>query len=165
MSVPSGKIILPLRRQSGETATAGESQVTWPSLSFGRKNKWCLISAIRELEQRRLQRERQKRLPKQQLCSFITLFCTFIGRPLHDYDVKVSNFTFWGERERKTTFFSFSSTSIQSFRIIFHFFRTSSQKWTCDFKVYQLTIWYKHSALLRRNCSETAETSRNWGIG
>ena len=36
----------------------------------------------------------------------------------HDYEVKMPNFTFCGGRERKTTtFFFFSWTSIQSFRI------------------------------------------------
>ena len=43
----------------------------------------------------------------------------FISLPsLHDYDVKMPNFTFCGGREHKaTTFFFFFSTSIQSFRI------------------------------------------------
>ena len=37
---------------------------------------------------------------------------------LHDYDVKMSNFTFCGGREHKaTTFFLFFRASIQSFRI------------------------------------------------
>ena len=46
----------------------------------------------------------------------ITLFCTLPS--LHDYDEKIPNFTFCGGRELKTTtFFFFSWTSIQSFRI------------------------------------------------
>ena len=42
----------------------------------------------------------------------------FFFPSLHDYDVKVPNFTFCGGREHKTTnFFFFSWTSIQYFRI------------------------------------------------
>ena len=48
-------------------------------------------------------------------------FCTFLCRhctSLHDYDVKKPNFTFCGGQELKTTtFFIFSWTSIQSFRM------------------------------------------------
>ena len=50
------------------------------------------------------------RLAKQQLDTFIRL--------LHDYNVKLPNFTFCGGRENKTTtFIFFSWTSIQSFKI------------------------------------------------
>ena len=67
--------------------------------------------------QRELQKRNWFRLAKQQLCTCITLFCTFFC--LHfEYDVKMPIFTFRGGRERKTTtFFFFSSSSIQSFRI------------------------------------------------
>ena len=78
----------------------------------------------RELKQRwrRRHRERQKnnrsRLAKQQVCTCITLLCTFLCSRLHDYDVKMPNFTICWEREHKTTtFLFFSWTSIQSFRI------------------------------------------------
>ena len=36
---------------------------------------------------------------KQLLCTCITLFSTFLWRPLHDYDVKPPNATFYGGRE------------------------------------------------------------------
>ena len=50
---------------------------------------------ISELKQRRLRR---------QLCASIT----YISLPsLHDYDVKMPNFTFCGQCEHKTTLFSF----------------------------------------------------------
>lgn len=41
---------------------------------------------------------RQKR--KQQLCKCIMLFCAFLCRPVHHYDVKSPNFTFYGKRKR-----------------------------------------------------------------
>ena len=51
------------------------------------------------------------RLAKRQLCTCITFF-------LYDYNVKVSNFMFGPRRKHKTrTFFFFSWTLIQSFRI------------------------------------------------
>ena len=46
--------------------------------------------------------------PKQQLCTCITLFSTFLLRPLHDYDVKPSNATFCRGRGHTTTNFPFS---------------------------------------------------------
>ena len=47
--------------------------------------------------------------------------CSYIPLPsLHDYDLKVPNFTFCGRRKHKTTIFFFSSwTLMQSFRIHF----------------------------------------------
>ena len=52
---------------------------------------------------RRQQRERQKsirfRLAKQQLCTCITLFLYISLPSLHDYNVKVPNFTFCRGRE------------------------------------------------------------------
>ena len=77
----------------------------------------------RELKQRRgqRQRERQKsnrfRLAKQQLGTCITLFLYISLPSLHDYNVKMPKFTFCRGREYKTTFFLFSWTLIQSFRI------------------------------------------------
>jgi len=84
-----------------------------------RKLQWCsdLLSCLlsRELKQRRRrrQRERQKsnrfRLTKQQFCTCISLFWTISLPLLHDYFVKVPNFTFcWGRERRRTTFFFFS---------------------------------------------------------
>ena len=45
---------------------------------------------------------------KQQLCTRITLFSTFLWRPLHDYDVKPPNLTFYGGRGHTTTNFPLS---------------------------------------------------------
>ena len=47
---------------------------------------------------------------KQQLCTCITLFSTFLWRLLHahDYDVKPANVTFYGGRKHTTTNFPFS---------------------------------------------------------
>ena len=67
---------------------------------------------------RRSQRERQTsnrfRLAEQQLCTWSRFL--YISLPsLHDYDVKIPNFTFCGGHEHKTTtFFFYSWTSIQS---------------------------------------------------
>ena len=45
-------------------------------------------------------------------------FCTFLCRPLHDYNAKVPNSTFCRGQEHKTAiFFFFYWTLIQSFRI------------------------------------------------
>ena len=94
------------------------------------KSKWyrpwlrlLFTRFIRELKQRRRQRERQKsirfRLAKQQLCTCITLFCTFPYRHCTtSYDVRLPNFTFYGGQEHMTTnFFFFLWTQIQSFGI------------------------------------------------
>ena len=45
----------------------------------------------------------------EQLCTCVTLFCTFLCPFLHDYDVKILNFVFCGERKQSTTelYFSF----------------------------------------------------------
>ena len=45
---------------------------------------------------------------KQQLCTCITLFSTFLWRQPHDYDVKPPYATFYGGREHTTTNFLFS---------------------------------------------------------
>ena len=59
------------------------------------------------------------RLAKQQLYTYITLFCSFLCRRwLQDYDLKPPNFTFCREREHNaTTSFFFFWILIQSFRI------------------------------------------------
>ena len=46
---------------------------------------------------------------KQQLCICITLFSTFLWRPLHDYDMKRLNLTFYGGRGQTKTKFPNSS--------------------------------------------------------
>ena len=77
----------------------------------------------RELTQRRRrrrQRERQRsnrfRQAKQQLCTCITLFCTFLCRrcTTTTWNCLISRFVEDGEQ--KTTFFFFSWTLMQSFR-------------------------------------------------
>ena len=45
---------------------------------------------------------------KQLLCTCITLFSTFLRRPLHEYDVKPPSATFYGGRGHTTTIFPFS---------------------------------------------------------
>ena len=66
---------------------------------------------------RTAKKSKRFRLAEQQLCTFITPFLYISLASLHDYDVKMPNFTFCGVREHKTTFFFFSWTSIQSVRI------------------------------------------------
>ena len=83
------------------------------------KSKWV---QNRELKQRQRQLEWQKSnrfiVAKQQLCTCNHAFLYISLLSLHDYSVKVSNFTFCQGREHKTTtFFFFSWTLIQSFRI------------------------------------------------
>ena len=77
-----------------------------------------------ELKQRRRrqQRERQKsfRFDEEKKNNFARASSfLYISPPsLHDYELKAPNFTFCGGRELKaTTFFSFSCTLKQSFRI------------------------------------------------
>ena len=80
-------------------------------------NAMITLKQPRRQRQRELQKRNWFRLAKQQLCTCITLFCTFLCRHF-DYDLKMPIFTFCGGREGKsTTFFFFSSSSIQSFRI------------------------------------------------
>ena len=45
---------------------------------------------------------------KQQLSTCITLFCTFFFLFLHDHNVKMPTFAFYGERKQATTKFYFS---------------------------------------------------------
>ena len=49
---------------------------------------------------------------KQQICTRITLFLYISLPSLHDYNVKMHNFTFNGGRKRATTNFSFSSLNL-----------------------------------------------------
>ena len=56
--------------------------------------------------------------PKHQLCTYITLFSTFLWRPLHDYGLKPPNATLYGGRRHTTINFPFSiSTWINPLRI------------------------------------------------
>ena len=78
----------------------------------------------RELKQRRRWRQRgQQKSNRFSLANSSSArasrFFLYISLPsLHDYDVKIPNFMFYGGREHKTTtFFFFSWTSIQFFRI------------------------------------------------
>ena len=45
---------------------------------------------------------------KQQLCTCITLFLYISLPPLHDYDVKMPNYSFYGGRKQATRKFTFS---------------------------------------------------------
>ena len=71
---------------------------------------WHRSPAIRDLKQRRRRRQQRQRhktilvlWAKQLLCTCITLFSTFLWRPLHDYDVKNTNATFYGGPGHATT--------------------------------------------------------------
>ena len=65
-----------------------------------------------KIQRRGRQQERQinNRFYKQkkQLCTCTTPFCTFLCPFLHDHDVKMPNFAFYGERKQATTKCSFS---------------------------------------------------------
>ena len=79
---------------------------------------FCSIRRRRRRQRQRRQREQQKTnrfiLAKQQLCTCIT-HVHHAFPSLHDYDVKLPNFTFCRGREHKTTtFFFFSWTLKQS---------------------------------------------------
>ena len=54
----------------------------------------------------RIQRRGRQRERYQQLC--ITLFCTFLCPFLHDYDVKMHSFAFYGVHKEATTKFYFT---------------------------------------------------------
>ena len=53
-------------------------------------------------------KKQQVLLAKQQLCTCTMLFCTFLCPFLHDYDVNMPNFAFYGGRKQATTKFYFS---------------------------------------------------------
>ena len=66
-----------------------------------------VLSGIRDLGLKQLRRLRQQQpQPKQQLFTCITLFSTFLWRPLHDFDVKPPNATLYGGRGHATTNFN-----------------------------------------------------------
>ena len=83
------------------------NETFWLIMDFSLRLSSSPLTNIWQLKQRRRQRhwEREKsnrfRLTKQQLCTCITLFCTFFLPSLHDYDVKMRIFTFCGRREHK----------------------------------------------------------------
>ena len=67
----------------------------------------------RELQQRRRRRQQElqksNRLDKQNKTLHVQQTFLYISLPsLHDYGVKISNFTFYGVRKQATTNFSFS---------------------------------------------------------
>ena len=81
----------------------------------------------------RRQRERQKTIgldwQNKQLCTCITFFLYISLPSLHDYDVKIPNFTFSGGREHKTTtsfFFSWTIIHLLQGSLDFFFFFGSS---------------------------------------
>ena len=59
---------------------------------------------IRELKQRPRRRQRERQKTKQQLHQVSRFFVHFLPS-LHDYDVKLPHFTFFGGREHKTSTF------------------------------------------------------------
>ena len=83
-----------------------------PEISKGVGELQPSVLDTKELKQRRerRQRERQKanrfRLAKQRLCTCSTLLVHFFF-VVHDYDVKLPNFTSCGGHEHKTMTFSF----------------------------------------------------------
>ena len=88
------------------------NETFWLIMDFSLRQGRSPLTNMWELKQRRRQTqwERKKRsrfrLTKQQLCTCITLFCTFFFLPsLHDYDVKMPIFTFCGRREHKKRLF------------------------------------------------------------
>ena len=52
--------------------------------------------------------KKQYVLEAKQLCTCMTLFCTFLCPFLHDYDVKMPNDAFYGRYKQATTKFYFS---------------------------------------------------------
>ena len=64
-----------------------------------------------KIQRRGRQQERQKTvgfISKTTTCTCTTLFCTFLCPFLHDYDVNMPNFAFYGGRKQATTKFYFS---------------------------------------------------------
>ena len=69
------------------------------------------LKQLRRRPQRRLQKKRNNRFNDKKnssVCTSITHFSTFLWRPLHDYDVKPPNLTFYGGRGHTTTNFPLS---------------------------------------------------------
>jgi len=99
-----------------------DSLLTRCVVKFSLQYHYCshLWSANRELKQRW-----QRRQQKCQKISITAIFhvqstLLYISFPsLHDFDVKLRNFTLcWGREHKTTTFFSFFKTFLQSFRIL-----------------------------------------------
>ena len=75
-------------------------------------------AVIRERKQRRRRRQRERQKSKTTTLHVYHPFLYISLPSLHDYNIKVRNFTFCRGREHTTTtFFFFSWTVIQSFRI------------------------------------------------
>ena len=84
---------------------------TIPFSKFGRacsrvatslQKLWGLYDPTTRRQQER-PKQQQIQQAKQQLSTCTSLFCTFLCRFLHDYDVKLPNFTFSGGRKQATT--------------------------------------------------------------
>ena len=99
-------------------------------------------------------------MAKQQLCSCITLFCTF----LHDYHVKIPIFTFSEGRERKNTaFFSFFWTSIPIPEKNWQRYLTNWRRWNKSDKVLSSVtslLEWRFRSCRRRCCLRWCYTRR-----
>ena len=84
----------------------------------------------------------------------------FISLPsLHDRDVKVPNFTFWqGGEHKRSTFFAFSWTSIQSFRIQL---RLKNSPTFDEFNYSQRRLLAQHSVAMLQQCWHHSKQCRN----
>ena len=88
------------------TTKSGKSRIKNPFLDSS-KGTHPVRVPFRELKIRR--RRQRFRLQKQQLCTCITLFCTFLCRVVARlYNVKEPNFTFFRGRELRRQQLSFS---------------------------------------------------------
>ena len=106
--------------------------------------------------------------PKQQLCTCITLFGTSLWRPLHDFNVKPTNATFYRGRGHTTKSFLFSIwTCIKPLRINSRKSSLHLTNWTVPFrrdKVWKdansFLQWCFHCRRRRSSCLKPLPTSR-----
>ena len=97
-----------------------DSLLTRCVVNFYQQYRYCshLWSANGEQQWQRRQRKRQK-ISKTATFHVRRAFFYISFPSLHDFDVKLRNFTFcWGREHKTTTFFSFFKTFLQSFRIL-----------------------------------------------
>ena len=82
----------------------------WPLCWSQQRSRILLLGTLRsnEADGNENVKKRKVLLAKQQLGTYTTLFCTFLCPFLHDYDVNMANFAFYGGRKRATTKFYFS---------------------------------------------------------
>ena len=73
--------------RTGRFRVGGRLKIPWCGLKFLQPNVTALRVWCKWID---------PLWAKQQLCTNITLACTFLRRPLHDYDVKLPNPTFCG---------------------------------------------------------------------